>query len=1111
MKLKKFAAALLAAILMVSSVPFTSMAAPEEVNGQWWSVETGQFSAGCTLYYANGNPVIIEEKGGKTYMHRNQLDDQSDVSKWVELVPASGDRSVTVVAGADSSANAASNDGSITMNSGTVGALLGSTGNAGTMDSVEITLNGGNLNDTTVHGGISIVEPNKQVESFNDREKRYVKNGTININGGKVGTFARGTLSYSKMNLLKINIKGGVIGKASTGESLFAGSNGEVEHYILTIEGGTIEGDVSAGQRALVGKYEFNFTGGEIKGGIFPGSTYSDGDNANKTNSWNGWNMGDVNYGVAKSAAINISGAAKYTDIFASLQNLKEDVDKFNGKYSVSAKALYDTLNPHYQFDSLDTTTAIITLGTQPQGKPASNYDGCISLTETKVDNVTVVTPPLKIELDKSSADLQLGETMDLKATVKKSTITTATASNASVVWESSNPSLVSVTADGEDSTKAKAEVIAYDKAALSTVTIKASVAGNEQVLPATCSIKIAEPKLAVSVSPSTIPYDGEALVNVKLTNVKLASSSDAEVRYEAKAPAYVDEDGVVTSDGSGSFGKAAVTASVFYGGFEIASGSSEVTIKQPVLKIISDASVIDLKDKDKLNLEVESGYDYDDYEWTVDDTSVAEIVGNGNGLAVLTAKKAGTVSVSVTGLSKSSDMEGAKAIQKVTIRDTRKLAWENEPSAPVQLYINNEEKSSFATLKIVNDYAKATWTLTDDTAAKIELSEDGKTAVVTALAAGSTTLTVAAEGAKEDLALTILIIDSKANVEVKGGETEVTVPEEVIDQIVIPEFNTEGLTEEQKQYIEDNRQELEDAVKQAAAVTAASIAKNEAAKAIPPTGLDTALRAAGVLEDGEKVTVYLKQEVKDIQVATTTVVKEDGTVEVKTTVTGMVFEIIPHMASVDESGAKVEGTEQNIADVINSAKKTITLVIPVPAGVTENYAKIQHLGEESIVRITKTANGNYIRTSVKHFSEFVITFTNENPSSGNEDDGDDDTASASRSGQWILNETGWWYRYANGTYPRSQWVQLPWNGVNTWYYFNEQGYMATGWKQDGNHTYYLHPIADGNRGYMYTGWHLIDGKWYYFHTTSGSPLGAMAVSTTTPDGYTVGADGVWN
>lgn len=1109
MKMKKFAAALLAAILTVSSMPFTSIAAPGNEDGQWWSMATGQFNT-CTVYYANGYPVIIEAKDAKTYMHREE--DQNDESKWVEIVPAASDNKTMVIAGANASEGNTADIGRITMNSGTVGSLIGSTGEAGPMTDVTITLNGGTLNDSTVNGGICIVEPiNNQVSSFDQREDRYVKNGTININGGKVGTFARGTFSYSKVDNLEINVTGGSIGKASTGESLFAGSNGEVGRYVLNMSGGTVDGDVSAGQRALVGEYEFNFTGGEIKGGIFPGSTYSDGDNADKTNNWNGWSINDVNYGIAKTAAINISGDAKYTDIFASLQNVKKDVDKFNEKYSGSGIKLYHTLNPYYHFDSLNTTTTL-TLSAQPQGKPATNYERCISLTENRIDSVTVVTPPLKIELDKSYADLQLGETLDLKAAVTKSTITAATASNASVVWESSNPSLVSVTTDDEDSTKAKAEVIAYDKTALAAVTIKASIAGNDQLLPATCNIKIAEPKLAVSVSPSTIAYDGEALTSVKLTNVKLASSSDAQVRYDAEAPAYVDEDGVVTSDGTGSYGTADITASVFYGGYEIASGTSKVTIKQPVLKIVSDAAVIDLKDKDTLNLEVESSYDYDDYEWTVDDNSTAEITPSKTGSALLTAKKAGTVSVSVVGLAKGSSSEGAKATQKVTIKDTRKFAWENEPTSPVQLYLNNEEKSPSATFKIINDYAKAAWTLTDDTVAKITLSEDGKTAVVTALAAGSTTLTAAAKDAKDELALTILVIDSKANVEVKGGETEITVPDEVINQLVIPEFNTEGLTEEQKQYIEENKQALEDAVKQAAAETAASIARNEAAKAIPPTGLDTALKEAAILEDGEKVTVYLKQEVKDIQVATTTVVKEDGTVEVKTTVTGMTFEITPHMSSVDENGVKVDGTEQNIADVINSAGKTITLVIPVPAGVTENYAKIQHLGDESTVRITKTANGNYIRTSVKHFSEFVITFTNEAPSSSNEHDNDDDNAAvASKSGQWILNEIGWWYRYADGTYPKSQWAQLPWNGVNTWYYFDDQGYMATGWKQDGNYIYYLHPVADGNRGYMYTGWHLIDGKWYYFHTTSGSPLGAMAVSTTTPDGYTVGADGVWN
>lgn len=46
--------------------------------------------------------------------------------------------------------------------------------------------------------------------------------------------------------------------------------------------------------------------------------------------------------------------------------------------------------------------------------------------------------------------------------------------------------------------------------------------------------------------------------------------------------------------------------------------------------------------------------------------------------------------------------------------------------------------------------------------------------------------------------------------------------------------------------------------------------------------------------------------------------------------------------------------------------------------------------------------------------------------------------------------------------------------------------------------------------GYMYTSWNQIDGSWYYFNEVSDGTRGALLTSTTTPDGYQVGADGKW-
>lgn len=76
---------------------------------------------------------------------------------------------------------------------------------------------------------------------------------------------------------------------------------------------------------------------------------------------------------------------------------------------------------------------------------------------------------------------------------------------------------------------------------------------------------------------------------------------------------------------------------------------------------------------------------------------------------------------------------------------------------------------------------------------------------------------------------------------------------------------------------------------------------------------------------------------------------------------------------------------------------------------------------------------------------------------------------------KWIQDETGWWYQNGDGSYTTNNWQQIG----GKWYFFNEQGYMVTGW----------------------TCWNDL---WYYCN-----PDGDMAVSTVTPDGFTVDENGV--
>ena len=129
------------------------------------------------------------------------------------------------------------------------------------------------------------------------------------------------------------------------------------------------------------------------------------------------------------------------------------------------------------------------------------------------------------------------------------------------------------------------------------------------------------------------------------------------------------------------------------------------------------------------------------------------------------------------------------------------------------------------------------------------------------------------------------------------------------------------------------------------------------------------------------------------------------------------------------------------------------------------------------------------------------------------------DSDSAPAQGTWTWGARGWWYRYADGTYPtntsktidgqvyrfdadgymRTGWVfdQGNWyyhapSGAQTtgwvldgvsWYYLTpDTGQMATGWVKDGSHWYYLNPA----NGKMKTGWHYEDGSWYYLKPGSG-------------------------
>ena len=111
--------------------------------------------------------------------------------------------------------------------------------------------------------------------------------------------------------------------------------------------------------------------------------------------------------------------------------------------------------------------------------------------------------------------------------------------------------------------------------------------------------------------------------------------------------------------------------------------------------------------------------------------------------------------------------------------------------------------------------------------------------------------------------------------------------------------------------------------------------------------------------------------------------------------------------------------------------------------------------------------------------------------------------------GQWIQDEKGWWYKRADGSYPKNSWGYEAYNGKSYWYYFLDSGYMATGWMDVNGSKYYLFPNSDGWKGRMLTGWQWIDGNCYYLDL-QGQNEGALYRNTTTPGGYAVDSEGRW-
>ena len=80
----------------------------------------------------------------------------------------------------------------------------------------------------------------------------------------------------------------------------------------------------------------------------------------------------------------------------------------------------------------------------------------------------------------------------------------------------------------------------------------------------------------------------------------------------------------------------------------------------------------------------------------------------------------------------------------------------------------------------------------------------------------------------------------------------------------------------------------------------------------------------------------------------------------------------------------------------------------------------------------------------------------------------------------WQQSSGRWWYSRNNGSFACKEWLR----DGNNWYYFDESGWMVTGWRHIGNWYYF------NTSGAMVTGWQYIGGNWYFFNASGAMVTG---------------------
>lgn len=189
-----------------------------------------------------------------------------------------------------------------------------------------------------------------------------------------------------------------------------------------------------------------------------------------------------------------------------------------------------------------------------------------------------------------------------------------------------------------------------------------------------------------------------------------------------------------------------------------------------------------------------------------------------------------------------------------------------------------------------------------------------------------------------------------------------------------------------------------------------------------------------------------------------------------------------------------IEGSNGMISENIQPLAP-IEVRFELPDGIEAKNLVVLHYHGEVPERVPVRLEGRYGVMIITSLSKFVIASkaadTPTDPDNPGNPDNPSNPGGSSGSGsssghavtedartihgQWILDETGWWFKQAGGSYPTSRWGLIQ----GAWYHFDQNGYMQTGWLFDTDRKWYF---LKENGTMAANEWIFYSDNWYYVH-----------------------------